>query len=117
MSRSRSALRPASRPACSPCRPTTSSASRLTRSIPSTVKSEVVAGENAQIAVMLTPSIREGTIRGRVSDDKDKPLEGTDIEITGPTSTHVMVGSDGTFETKAVAGKYTVIASKEGFLK
>jgi outer membrane protein OmpA-like peptidoglycan-associated protein len=82
-----------------------------------TAKAEVVAGENKQIDVLMTPSIREGVIRGKVVDDKDKPIAGADIEFIGPTALHVSTKDDGSFESKATAGKYTVIAAKDGFLK
>jgi outer membrane protein OmpA-like peptidoglycan-associated protein len=84
---------------------------------PATAKAEVAAGENREIEVALTPSIREGEIRGRVVDEKDKPIPGAYIDINGPTSMQVRSGADGTFEAKAVSGKYLVIVSMEGLLK
>lgn len=80
-------------------------------------KADVVAGQATELAFELIPSVREGVIRGRILDDKDKPLSGINVAFIGPTNTSVLTSADGAFEAKAVAGHYSVEATQEGYLK
>jgi outer membrane protein OmpA-like peptidoglycan-associated protein len=82
-----------------------------------TAKAEVVAGQAIEIALNLVTSIKEGTIKGRIIDDKDKPIPGINISLIGPTNASAVTGEDGGFEAKVIAGKYSVEAAQEGYLK
>jgi outer membrane protein OmpA-like peptidoglycan-associated protein len=84
---------------------------------PTTASATIVAGEAAQIEVQMVPQVREGAIRGRIVDDKDKPLANVRVEISGPTTQTLSTGADGSYELKALAGKYVLTANLEGYLE
>ncbi len=87
---------------------------------PGTAELEIAVGGLAEIEVALAPSIREGLIKGRVVDDKDKPVAGASVLIEGKKSkktTTMLTTKDGTFETKLLEDDYSIVVSLEGFLK
>lgn len=85
---------------------------------PGTAELEVTLGGLAEIEVALAPSIKEGLLKGRVVDDKDKPVAGASVQIEGKDkkSKTMLTTKDGTFETKLVEDDYSIVVSLEGFL-
>lgn len=82
-----------------------------------TAKADIVAGQAIEIAVNLVGSIKEGVIKGRIIDDKDKPISGINVSIIGPTNASAVTAEDGAFEAKVIAGRYSIEAVQEGYLK
>ena len=83
---------------------------------PSTGTVEILANDEPEIAVALQPLVREGTIRGRVTDDEDKPLADAAVSVEGPTQKSLSTDADGRFELTGVEGKYVVSVDKVGYL-
>jgi outer membrane protein OmpA-like peptidoglycan-associated protein len=82
-----------------------------------TASLEVAVGETAELDVELVPSIKEGSIRGRVVDEKDKPLAGIEVSVDGPTKGSPVTDEAGQFTLAAREGRYTITVEHEGFLK
>jgi OmpA-OmpF porin, OOP family len=64
----------------------------------------------------LKEEIKKGTISGQVVGDEDKPLDGIEIKVEGPTSTAVTSGADGKFSLEADDGNYLLSVSAEGYM-
>lgn len=77
---------------------------------------EIAVGDEAEIEVALMPEVKDGTIRGRVLDDKDKPVAGAQVRLSGAAERAIATADDGTFEAPAPAGRYALVVDKEGFL-
>jgi OOP family OmpA-OmpF porin len=84
---------------------------------PGTADLQVAVGEAAEIEVALAPSIKEGTVSGRVVDEKDQPVAGASVRIEGKESKEVTTDASGHFELKVTEGQYSLVVDKEGFLK
>lgn len=84
---------------------------------PGSTKLDITAGDAAEIEVALVPSIKEGMIKGRVVDDKDKPVPNAPVELTGASTKSTTTNEGGTFEVKVPAGKYTVAIEDPQYLK
>lgn len=84
---------------------------------PGTAELEIAVGETAELDVALVPLVKEGTIRGRVVDEKDKPLAGIEVVVDGPTKGTAKTDAEGRFETTAREGEYTIVVEAEGYLK
>lgn len=78
---------------------------------------EVSADGTVELNVALVPEIKEGLIRGRVLDDKDQPIANAKIVIEGPTKKTLDASASGAFETKALAGRYSVMVDVPDYLK
>ena len=83
---------------------------------PSTGTLDVVAGEEPEIAIGLEPAVVQGTIRGRVVDQKDAPIADATVSLEGPTPTTANTDAEGRFEVTGMGGKYSVRVEKEGYL-
>lgn len=90
---------------------------------PSTGSVEIVVNDEPEIAVALQPLVREGTMGGRVVDDKDKPLPDVTVTIAqiggddkAPAIEPMQTDADGKFEVTTIEGKYSVRFEKAGFL-
>jgi OmpA-OmpF porin, OOP family len=82
-----------------------------------TANLEVSAGDTAELDVELVPLVREGLFKGRVVDEKDKPLAGISVSIDGPSQQEATTDDRGEFEAKANAGRYTITVEQEGYLR
>lgn len=78
---------------------------------------QVEVGESAEIEVALAPSIKEGTVSGRVVDDKDQPVANAKVQIEGDKSQTLTTDAAGKFSATLVEGPYSIVISKDGFLK
>lgn len=84
---------------------------------PATAEASVAAGSTTEIEIVLVPSIKEGTIRGKVVDDKDQPLANAKIIVEGPTAKTIQSSATGTFELKATEGRYSVMVDVPDYLR
>lgn len=84
---------------------------------PATTDLSVAVAQAAEIEVALAPSIKEGTVAGRVVDEKDQPVAGAKVELEGPEAKQATTDASGHFELKATEGQYSLVVDKEGFLK
>lgn len=84
---------------------------------PGSTKLDLAAGDAPEIEVALVPSIKEGVIKGRVVDDKDKPVPNAPVELSGAATKATTTNESGAFELKVPAGKYTVAVEDPQYLK
>ena len=84
---------------------------------PGTAELQVAVGETAEIEVALAPSIKEGTVSGRVVDEKDQPVGGASVRLEGKESKDATTDASGHFELKITEGAYSLVVDKDGFLK
>jgi hypothetical protein len=59
-------------------------------------------------------SFAQQTLQGKVTNNKDAPLEGVSVSVKG-TNTSVVTGIDGSFEIKTGSGKATLLFSHTGY--
>ncbi|MEQ8272964.1 MAG: OmpA family protein [Deltaproteobacteria bacterium] len=78
---------------------------------------QVGADGTVELNVALVPEIKEGTIRGRVLDDKDQPIGNAKIVVEGPTKKTINASESGAFELKALAGRYSVMVDVPDYFK
>ena len=83
---------------------------------PTTTTVDIAADQEPEIVVELEPALSEGTIRGRVTDDRDQPLAGATVTIDGPESSTVTTDAEGRFEATSGAGEYTLQIKKDEYL-
>jgi outer membrane protein OmpA-like peptidoglycan-associated protein len=76
---------------------------------------EVAEGEK-QVQIKLKAIPKKGTMVGRISDAKDKPVTGAQVTISGPKEASTSVDAGGSFFQELPPGKYTITVKADGFL-
>jgi len=80
-----------------------------------TVRTEVIAGQTANLVLRLTPKAPPARAAGRVSDDSGKGLVAT-VKLAGPQIAEVKSDASGDFSTPVAAGVYAVRVDADGYL-
>lgn len=82
---------------------------------PAEVKQTIAEGDqDLSIALKSIPKI--GLVKGRVVDQKDKPLKNATVTITGKQTYNLAVDAGGRFQRELPADKYTVAVKADGYL-
>ena len=74
----------------------------------------VASGGEASLEVVL---LKGGSLEGRVADERDRPLEGVQVELSSPSATRTELAttaSDGSFAFAAVPSDVTVSLARAG---
>jgi outer membrane protein OmpA-like peptidoglycan-associated protein len=83
--------------------------------VPASIPAAVVAGQEAPVAVTLTPRVEKGKVTGRITDDHGQGVEAT-VRFSGPQSAEVKADPSGAFSTALPGGAYLVRVDRDGIL-
>jgi outer membrane protein OmpA-like peptidoglycan-associated protein len=82
----------------------------------SSASTSIDAGATKQIKVTLVPSVREGTVRGKIMDQNGQAVPNAVVAATGANQGEAPA-SGGNYELKLKEGEYMVLADATGFYK
>jgi outer membrane protein OmpA-like peptidoglycan-associated protein len=72
------------------------------------VRTSIAAGQEAPVAVTLTPRVKSGKVTGKITDDKGKALSAATVKFSGPQNAEVKTDDTGAFTTSLPGGAYVV---------
>lgn len=84
---------------------------------PASTDLEVAIGQTQELKLTLVPAIREGSIRGRLTDAQGNAVTGASIEARGPSTMRFSSGAGGAFEQALPEGDYVVVVDASGFYR
>jgi outer membrane protein OmpA-like peptidoglycan-associated protein len=82
--------------------------------VPASVRTSIAAGQEAPVAITLTPKVRNGKVTGKITDPAGKALAAT-VHFTGPQNAEVKTDDSGAFTTTLPAGAYVVRIEADKF--
>ncbi|MCC7385639.1 MAG: OmpA family protein [Deltaproteobacteria bacterium] len=76
---------------------------------PATSDVQVQVGQTQDLKVTLAPSVRDGTLRGRLTDAQGKPVAGASLTFDGPKQERATSGGDGAYKVELPEGQYKLV--------
>jgi hypothetical protein len=82
--------------------------------VPASVRTSIAAGQEAPVAVTLTPKVKNGKVTGKITDPTGKALA-ANIHFSGPKDADVKTDDSGAFTTTLPSGSYVVRIEADKF--
>jgi outer membrane protein OmpA-like peptidoglycan-associated protein len=79
------------------------------------IRTAIAAGQEAPVAVTLTPRVKSGKVSGKITDSAGKAVAAT-IHFAGPQNAEVKTDESGAFSTALAGGAYVVRIEADKFM-